>query len=160
MEETGLYSILSDYGLFTGTYIICVISGIVPIVNAEFFFIFVSSLSTESSLPPVLIIGTLGQMTAKSVLYLSGKGILDLSHKRYEDAISRTKAKMEKWKSRVDLFMFISAFTGIPPFYAVSVIAGIVRHSFFRFFICGFVGRTLRFGLIMFFPQFFKQLFA
>jgi len=159
MEETFINSIVSDYGLYAGTYIVCLISGFVPIVNAEIFLIFMSTLLTKQLIFPVLLLATIGQMTAKTILFLSGMGILKLSLKRYENKIGETIAKMHRWGSKIDVFIFLSAFTGFPPFYIITIVAGTIRHNFFRFFISGFTGRLLRFGLIILFPQFFKQLF-
>ena len=159
MEEISIHSIISNYGLYTGTYIICVISGFIPVVNAEIILIVLSSVLTKSSVLPVLLLATTGQMTAKAVLYFSGMGVVKLPLKRYENKINDAIAKMQKWESKVDLFIFVSAFTGFPPFFIITIVAGIMRHNFFRFFISGFTGRFLRFGLLMLFPQFFKQLF-
>lgn len=159
MEESFITSIISDYGLYVGTYLVCLISGFVPIVNAEIFLIFLSTLLTKPLIFPVLLLATIGQMTAKTILFLSGMGILKLSLKRYENKIDETIAKMHRWGSKIDVFIFLSAFTGFPPFYIITIVAGIIRHNFFRFFISGFTGRLLRFGLIILFPQFFKQLF-
>ena len=159
MEESFINSIVSDYGVYAGTYIICLISGFVPVVNAEIFLIFVSTLLTKQLLFPVLLLATIGQMTAKAILFMSGMGILKLSLKRYENKIGKIEAKMHRWGSKNDVFIFLSSFTGFPPFYIVTIVAGMLRHNFFRFFVSGFTGRLLRFGLIILFPQFFKQLF-
>ena len=159
MEENIIHSIISNYGLYSGTYFICVISGFVPIVNVEIFLIFVSTFFSKSLFLPVLLLATIGQMTAKAVLFFSGMGFVKLSLKRYENKIDDAMVKMQKWKSKTDLFIFLSALTGVPPFYIITIAAGIIRLNFFRFFICGFMGRLIRFGVLMLFPQFFKQLF-
>lgn len=160
MEEISIQSIINNYGLYLGTYVICLISGFVPIVNAEIFLIFVSSLLTKSSFVPVLLLATIGQMMAKAVFYFSGMGVIKISLKRYEKKINDLLRKMQKGESKVDLLIFLSAFTGFPPFYIIPIVAGIIPHNFWRFFISGFTGRLLRFGLFMLFPQFFKQLFT
>jgi len=159
MEEFNIHNIISNYGLYSGTYIICFISGFVPIVNAEIFLIFVSSLVTKSLFLPVLLLASIGQMTAKAVLFFSGMGVVKISLKRYQSKINETMAKMQKWESKVDLLIFLSAFTGFPPFYIITIVSGIIRHNFFRFFIVGLAGRVLRFGIVMLFPQIYKQLF-
>ena len=159
MEEISIHNILSSYGLYSGTYIVCLISGFVPVVNAEIYLVFVSSLITKTFFFPVLLLATFGQMTAKAVLFFSGMGVLKLSLKKYENKINETIVKMQKWGTKVDLFIFISSFTGFPPFYIITIVSGMMRHNFIRFFIFGFIGRVLRFGLLMIFPQIFKQVF-
>jgi len=104
MEETWIHSILLEYGIYTGSFIICFISGFVPVVNAEIFLVLISSISTGQKLVPVLLLSSLGQMTAKAIFYYGGKGSLKISHKRYEDSINQTIVKMKKWESKVDIF--------------------------------------------------------
>lgn len=159
MDDINIHNIISNYGLYSGTYIICFISGFIPIVNAEIFLIIVSSLITKSLFLPVLLLATLGQMTAKTVLFFSGMGVIKLSLKRFENKINDTMVKIKNWGSKVDLLIFISAFTGFPPFYIITIASGMIRHKLYRFFICGFTGRLLRFGIVMLFPQIFEQLF-
>lgn len=160
MEDTWIHNILLQYGLHTGTFVYCFISGFLPIVNAEIFLVFISSISTKKMLIPILILSCLGQMTAKTVLYFGGKGSLKISHKRYEDKINQAISKMKKWESKVDVLIFISAMTGFPPFYIITITSGIINHNFLRFFIAGCSGRLIRFGILLYFPQLFKDLFA
>jgi len=106
---------------------------------------------------PVLLLATLGQMTSKALIFLSGKGILKLlSQKRYEKKINETKEKMKKWESRIDIFVFLSALTGFLPFYVTTIVMGTVNHNFLRFFIAGFSSRIIRFGILILFPQLFR----
>ncbi len=154
--ELSINNFLSQFGIYTGTYFYCLISGIVPFVNAEVFLIFVSSLVSKPLLLPVLLLATAGQMTSKALIYMSGKGILKLSYKRYEKKINETKEKMKKWESKIGIFIFLSAFTGFPPFYVTTIVIGTMNYNFFSFFIIGFTGRLLRFGLIILFPQLFR----
>ena len=154
--DLSVNNFLSQFGIYSGTYIYCLISGIVPFVNAEAFLVIVSSLVSKPLLLPVLLLATAGQMTSKALIFFSGKGIFKLSYKRYEKKINETKAKMQKWESRIGLFIFISAFTGFPPFYVTTIVIGTMNYNFFRFFIIGFIGRLLRFGLLILFPQIFR----
>ena len=151
-----LNNFLSQFGIYTGTYFYCLISGIVPLVNAEVFLVFVSSLVSKQLLLPVLFLATAGQMTSKALIYFSGRGIFKLSYKRYEKKINETKEKMQKWESKIGIFVFISALTGFPPFYVTTIIIGTMNYNFFSFFIIGFIGRLFRFGLLILFPQIFR----
>lgn len=151
--------ILNSAGLYVGTYIVCVISGFVPVVNAELFLMIVSSTIEKNLFITILLLGTAGQMTAKSIMFYTGRGILHLSIEKYRAKMLEIRAKLESWRNRIDLFIFLSAFSGLPPFYVVALVAGTINIGFFRFFLAGFLGRFLRFGLAMLFPQFFKQIF-
>lgn len=160
MDESSILQLLSVIGLYGGTYVVCLISGFIPLINAELFLIWFSLTISEAKFIPVLLLATSGQMTAKALMFLSGKGVINLSKKRYEKKISEIEAKMKKWESKSDLFIFLSALTGFPPLYVVAVLSGMTNVNFVRFCIAGFLGRALRFGLVMYFPHLFKQLFT
>ncbi len=159
MDESSILQLLSVIGLYGGTYIVCLISGFIPIVNAELFLIWISLTISKTEYIRLLLLATSGQMTAKVLMFLSGKGVVNISKKRYENKLAQIEEKMKKWESKIDIFLFLSAFTGFPPFYVVAVLSGMTNVNFVRFFIAGFLGRTLRFGLVMYFPHLFKQLF-
>jgi membrane protein YqaA with SNARE-associated domain len=160
MDESSILELLSYIGVFGGTYVVCLVSGFIPIVNAELFLIWISLTISRPEYIPVLLLATAGQMTAKILMFLSGKGVINLSKKRYEKKIGAIQAKMKKWESKIDVFIFGSSFTGFPPFYVVSVLSGMTNVNIIRFFIAGTLGRLLRFGLVMYFPHLFKQLFT
>jgi membrane protein YqaA with SNARE-associated domain len=158
MQESGIFQILPAVGIYAGTYIICFISGFFPLVNAEIFLVLISLNVTKAECIPLFMLAALGQMTAKLLMFLGGKGVIKLSKKRFEDKINGIALKMKKWETRIDIFIFLSAFSGIPPFYVVAIVAGMGRTNILRFFISGLLGRTLRFALVIYFPQLLKDL--
>jgi membrane protein YqaA with SNARE-associated domain len=160
MDESSILQLLSIIGLYGGTYVICLISGFIPLVNAELFLIWISLTISKAEYIPILLLATSGQMTAKALMFLSGRGVISLSKKRYEKKILKIEAKMKKWETKIDIFIFLSAFLGFPPFYIVSVLSGMTNVNFIRFCIAGLLGRALRFGLVMYVPHLFKQLFT
>jgi len=159
MQSTWIQNLLSGYGLYVGTYVLCVISGFVPLVNAELLLLIIASMAVKPMLVLVLCLASLGQMTGNSFLYWGGQGSVKLSHTRYENRLNQVIAKMKAWESRVDVLIVLSALAGIPPFYLIAIASGMFRYKFPRFFLGGLVGRMLRLGAVLFFPQFFKQLF-
>ena len=80
MHETLIHSLLSDYGLYIGSYTICFISGFLPVINAEIYLLLISSLTTEQNFVPVLLLSSLGQMTAKAILYFGGWMLIPKVH--------------------------------------------------------------------------------
>jgi membrane protein YqaA with SNARE-associated domain len=160
MDESSILQLLQSVGVFGGTYVVCLVSGFIPVVNAELFLLWISLTIAKTEYIPILLLATAGQMTAKVLMFLSGKGVIHLSKRRYEKKIGSIQEKMKKWENKIDLFIFLSSFTGIPPFYVVSVLSGMMKVNIIRFLIAGTLGRLLRFGLVMYFPQLFKQLFT
>jgi membrane protein YqaA with SNARE-associated domain len=49
--------------------------------------------------------------------------------------------------------MLLSAVFGLPPFYLVSIAAGMLGVAFGRFLAIGIVGRLIHFGTIAFVPH-------
>ncbi|MHB0914650.1 MAG: hypothetical protein ACYC5A_04510 [Thermoleophilia bacterium] len=159
MDESGFNNLVAQFGVYTGTVIVCFISGFVPVVNAEIYLLLVAAMIPKSLFIPVLLLATIGQMSAKSLIYLTGKGVIHLPFKRIEKGVASMEKRMTDWESGIGTFMFVSAFSGFPPFYLSTFAAGAMRLRFNYFLLSGFSGRLLRFGVVMFFPQLFKELF-
>lgn len=150
---------LTHYGLYLSTYIIAVISGFVPVVNIEVYLVWVAVLTPRSQGIPITILATLGQMTAKTLMYLGGAGILKITLRKPEEKMAAIQQKFERWKNRISLFLFLSAFLGVPPFYLVSIASGALKIKLPRFLMAGLTGRFLRFALTVFFPHLIKSFF-
>jgi membrane protein YqaA with SNARE-associated domain len=143
-------------GIYAGSFAIAMLSGVVPIVNAELYLVGV--VLAVGGVPEALVLAVvvaLGQMIAKAVLYQSARGVTNgvtkLGRKRtpkLERMIERARAKVERWRGKPLSVTFVSASVGLPPFYLVSVVAGMLEVRFRAFFAVGLLGRTLRFGTI------------
>jgi membrane protein YqaA with SNARE-associated domain len=140
-------------GLFFVTYVVSFVSGFVPAINCEAYLISVSAISPLSFALPVALAATLGQMSAKVLLYLSGRGVMRLPLGRYRAKLEAVQARFEHRRSRASVFLFGSAATGFPPFYVVAVLAGMLRLRFSIFLIAGTLGRFVRFGVVVVVPQ-------
>lgn len=151
---------LLHYGLYLTTFVVAAISGVVPVVNIEIYLVWVAALTPPSQGVPLTVLAAAGQMTGKTLMYLAAAGILKISVKKPGEKIAAIRRKFESWKGRLSLFIFLSAFSGFPPFYVVSLAAGGSRINFLRFLIAGLAGRLLRFTLVVFFPHLIKGLVA
>jgi membrane protein YqaA with SNARE-associated domain len=144
-------------GLISVSFVVCFVSGFLPLVNAEAYLLSVSALSPARVAVPLTVAGALGQMLAKALLYLSGRGIVRVPLGRHGDRVkqkmAQARAQLEKHSRHTGSLLFASAFLGLPPFYFVSIIAGTLRLPFGLFFGAGLVGRVLRFGIFVFLPQ-------
>ena len=150
--------LISTFGLYLSTFIVCLVSGFVPFINAEVYLILVSAMAPKQAALPIILLSVAGQMSAKSILYLTGKGLVKLNLARYEKKMGQVMAKFQKWRNKSDLFIFLSALGGFPPFYLVSILAGIFELNFKRFFIWGSAGRLVRFSIVVLFPELLKGL--
>jgi membrane protein YqaA with SNARE-associated domain len=144
--------IVARLGIPLATFVWCMTSGLMPIVNAELFLVGVASLTPSSRLWLLVVSATAGQMIAKSFMYLVGSGVVRLPFgRRGKLDLEAARERVAPWRSK-DLLVFVSAAAGLPPFYLTSIIAGTLRFPFARFFVFGLAGRVVRFSLLVAVP--------
>jgi len=148
--------LLSFCGLHAGTFVFCAMSGFVPFMNSEVFLLYVGSTASPAELPGLVLVAALGQMSAKSLLYFGGRGVLKLPGGCCPARIDAMRARLSSGRRTAGGLTFVSAFTGIPPFYATSVIAGALGWPFVPFVLHGTAGRLLRFSAVLFLPGLLK----
>ncbi len=139
---------LEGLGIYAATYLVCLVSGFIPIINAEVYLASVGALSERAMVFPLVLLGTLGQMTAKTAIFLGGRGLVRLPVARDSERMQIVLAKARSWRGPIEMFVFVSAVVGIPPFYIVSLLGGALKLSVARFIVVGFTGRLIRFLVI------------
>ena len=145
---------LTQYGLYAGSALYCFVGGLIPVFNIEAYMLVLASTTDASRHWVVLtLVATGSHMAAKSLLYASGRGIGAGVSTRHQARIEQVRQRLERWRYGRVGFVFVSALTGFPPFYAVSILAGMLRFGFVRVFCAGFFGRFLRFAAFLLFPQ-------
>jgi membrane protein YqaA with SNARE-associated domain len=139
-------------GVYLATFAIAVVSGVVPVVNAELYLIGV--VLAVGGIPEALALAllvALGQMIAKAVIYRASRGAAQFGERRTQKLaakLERARALAERHRRKPLGVTFVSASLGLPPFYVVSILAGILEVRFRAFFAVGLAGRSLRFGTI------------
>jgi membrane protein YqaA with SNARE-associated domain len=145
-------SVEAAAGVYLGSFAIAVVSGVVPIVNAELYLIGI--VLAIGGIPEALVLAVLiaaGQMIGKGALYQAARGATRLGASRaarLADKLDHARAKVGRWRSKPYSALFVSASVGLPPLYLVTLVAGILEIRFRAFLLVGFAGRTLRFGTI------------
>ena len=125
-----------------------VVSSLVPVVNAELLLIGLA-LASPAAAPLLVVVMAAGQMVGKSILFLGGGRLTRAS---LETRLARWRLDGRTRRMGAPL-VGISAFTGLPPFYLVSIAAPALGVSFRTFFVVGLAGRLLRFGALVALPQ-------
>lgn len=138
-------------GLYLASFLIAVASGLIPIINAEIYLVGV--VLAIGGIPEALILAALvavGQMASKAVIYYTARGATNLGQRSrgFASKLERARTRVERWKSKPLGVTFVSASVGLPPFYVVSLVAGILEVRFRAFMLVGLAGRSLRFGTI------------
>jgi membrane protein YqaA with SNARE-associated domain len=153
-------ALIKTWGLPAATYIYCLASGLIPVINAEVFLVVISSaLLPRSQLLLITSLAALGQMTAKCILYMGVRTSFRKPPRKYEVKLARAQEKLDRWRYGAGGFIFVSASTGFPPLYATSLMAGLLKLNFLTFLLCGLAGRFIRFGVFLIFPNLIKSLF-
>ncbi len=143
---------VAPVGIYVATFLFSLVGGIVPVFNVEVYLLSLGTLSPGSGGLAVAMAASLGQMTAKSLLYLSGRGLLKLPFGGAEARIGAVAERLTRAEGGAMTLVLVSALTGLPPFYGVSVAAGVLRLHFGLFFAAGWCGRFLRFALVCALP--------
>ena len=140
-----------------------VVSAIVPVANAEAYVIG-SQVSAVAGAVPIAVGVGIGQMFGKLVLFLSirqGKELPFFRHSRAEaprEPVSRTRARFRAAVARLlELvgqkrwglpIVLLAAVVGVPPLYAVALLAGATTMRVIWFATAVLVGRVTRFVLL------------
>jgi membrane protein YqaA with SNARE-associated domain len=134
-------------GIYSATLVIAVISGLVPVVNGELYLIGAILLVDDPR--AALLLGALvavGQMIAKVGLYYAARGASQLGRRtRLGDKLVEAQLLVERWRGKPLTLLGVSALTGLPPFYLVSLLAGVVGIRLGTFVAIGLAGRLVRF---------------
>jgi membrane protein YqaA with SNARE-associated domain len=139
-----------------GTYGYCVASGLLPFLPAEVYLLGVSALSPPSFIAPLIVAATLGQMTAKTAMFAAGRGLVNVKSARFQKWLADAESWARNRKHIGSALIFLSASGGLPPFYIVCVAAGMLRVGWVPFLVFGTLGRAVRFGIVVAFPQIVK----
>lgn len=145
-----LDSIVAALGIYAGTLAVGVLSGLVPVINGELYLIGVVLL-TGQVWPAILlaVLVAIGQMIAKVVLYKAAHEAGSVGKtSKVGKKIEKWRAKIVKWQDKPLAITFVSALTGLPPFYVITLLAGVLGVRFRTFMILGIIGRLVRFVAI------------
>src|SRR5574340_705397 len=149
-------AILRDAGWPLATFAYAWLSGLVPVLNCEVYLLWLAANAPRSRLMLLIVMATLGQMTAKVLLFWIGRGVGRVSLGSWT-GLSKHAQAISRWRSRTGgmwqgLLVFVSASTGLPPFYVTSAGCGALKWRFPSFLLCGTAGRLLRFSAALLVP--------
>lgn len=88
---------VSGYGVCTSTFLLCFVSGLVPVINSELVLIGVSSMVKLPLVLPVAFWATLGQMAAKALCYYAGQGLLQLAPVQYRRGLQQLEVRQHRY---------------------------------------------------------------
>jgi membrane protein YqaA with SNARE-associated domain len=135
---------------------VSIASALMPLINIEVYLVGMAAVSSNGDIWFLAAVGGLGQMLGKLVWYYLGANALRWGWIRRKVEKPKAQAKLELWRHRTQdrplvgaSMLFVSAFTGFPPFAVLAVLAGQLRMNLAIFLLVGFLGRTLRFAAFL-----------
>jgi membrane protein YqaA with SNARE-associated domain len=144
---------LSYFLICLTSFAVCGAGALIPFLNSEVYLIGASALMPRPLWIPLVISGTVGAMAGKVVLYYAGRGVVRLPSGKMRNGLEAMQQRMEARPGAGKLLYIASATAGLPPFYLTSIAAGAVRMNFAFFLVAGFLGRLLRFAVVVALPQ-------
>lgn len=141
--------------LLLSTFAICLVSALVPVVNAEAYLGAMAAVGVGSQLWPIALTAALGQTAGKATFFLIGRNSLDWRWVRRKTESPRWQTQLARWQRRahdnpwsVTGLVTASALVSLPPLAIISMLAGQLRASFPLFILAVLTGRTLRFAAV------------
>jgi membrane protein YqaA with SNARE-associated domain len=139
---------------------LAIVSALLPWVNSEVLLLSLSAFAhSPFQLMILVLLASAGQLIGKCILYWAGRGVIPFSSGRIEKALNSWKDRFAGSASKSMWLVFVSAVTGIPPFYAITFLAGAFRLKFSSFIAIAAAGRLLHFGILAMVPQLFARLY-
>lgn len=136
--------------------VVGVASALVPLINIEAYLSVRAAVASIDSIWVLALVAALGQMVGKLVWYYLGASALHWGWVRRRAEKPKNATRLESWRARTHerpvltgLLVFVSAFTGLPPFAVLAVLAGQLRMNLALFVVLGLVGRWLRFAAVL-----------
>jgi membrane protein YqaA with SNARE-associated domain len=145
--------LLSRFGPAAATFVVAVVSAVVPFVYIEVYLLAAVALVPGGYATWTLgVVAAVGQMVGKSALYWSARGVTSSwvsppGDHVPSDGLRHRMAAMNPLA--VNGFTFASAFLGFPPLILVAPAAGAAAIRFWPFVLAGFAGRVLRFTALV-----------
>ncbi|HVH12519.1 MAG TPA: VTT domain-containing protein [Longimicrobium sp.] len=144
---------MSLLAVWLTTFGVAVLSAVIPVINIEIYLLGASALAPREMVIPLIVAGTLGQVVGKIALYYAGTGALKLPGKRLKAALQKMNTQMQERPNMGGALVFVSATAGLPPYYLVTLAAGAARMNLAMFLVVSFVGRLIRFAIVVAIPQ-------
>ena len=139
--------------LCLGAMALSAASGVLPASPVEPIIVAMAALMPRWMLLPAAALVTLSAMSTKVLVYAGGMQAQRMFPQRTRPRVDALAARLRAQgpNARRSLIV-ISAMTGVPSFYVVTVLCGTLRMPVREWFIAGTVGRAVRIIGLVFLP--------
>jgi membrane protein YqaA with SNARE-associated domain len=140
--------LVADFGCYAGTFLVAVISSLVPLVSIDLFLIGLTLATGTGAAIPIVLLAAAGQVVGKLPVYFAARGVTAVPG-RQRARIERVRAWVARWQRSRHLVLGTSAVLGLPPFSIISTAAGALAIELRTFCVIVFGGRALRFACVI-----------
>jgi membrane protein YqaA with SNARE-associated domain len=144
-------------GIIAATVGYCVASAMIPLLNTELYLVGVAAVTADSLRVPLVIAATLGTLVGKGTMYVAADRLMTRASPTAQGRVERVMAWLRGHRAATWPVVALSAVTGLPPFYAVTVACGLLRIGLLPFIVVSGVGRAIRFGALIFAPSLLRE---
>lgn len=137
-----------EIALLASAFVMSVVSGLIPLVNAEVLVAGAAVAVPPGYVIPVIAVCSLGQMVAKVGLYAGARWLPERLPEKARARLDRASGKTKRLEEAGFTLVLISSIVGLPPFYLITLAAGALRMNLTWFIVVGLAGRVVRFAVI------------
>jgi len=149
---------ISQQYLFTA--VTCFITGYIPFISTEIILAGLGLIISTEHIIPLAIIGAIMQAVAKVNLYFISHKIVYVLKYKSKRKLIKLKQKYKSHSKLSASIIFTSALTGLPPYYFVNLLCGILNTGWLQFASLGFIGMFIRFSFCLACPKVILQIFS
>lgn len=141
--------------LLLATFGVSVASALIPIVNVELYLAGLGAVGTGRALTLGVVAGA-GQSVGKIVWYEIARRGMQSEWAQRKLATPKVRESYDRWVERITGrpwygggILFVAALFGLPPLLVMAAVAGALKMPYWVFLPTIFVGRALRFWLVL-----------
>jgi membrane protein YqaA with SNARE-associated domain len=141
--------------LLLTTFGVSVASAVVPLINIELYLAGLSAVGSGKAVSIAIVAGA-GQTIGKVFWYEVAKRSVETAWVQKKLSAPKVKASYERWVEAMHgrpwyggAVLFAAALGGIPPLLVMAAVAGALKMPYWVFIPTIFVGRALRFWLVL-----------
>ena len=144
---------VSPWLLCVATLVSAVVGSLLPVSPTEPLLLALAAIAPPHLALPIAALATASQMAGKVALYFGSRRAYRVLSERHRQSVRRASAGMNRSPALQSLTLALSGATGLPPFYGVTVLSGVLRVPLGRFLLFGSIGRGARFAAIVLMPR-------
>jgi membrane protein YqaA with SNARE-associated domain len=135
------------------TIAVATAGSVLPFVPIEPYLLALPAVAPAGWLLPLALLATAGHMVGKALLYYASRRATRAIRPRYQVHVSDTRRRLLASRRLQYATILAGGIVGMPPFYVVTVLCGVLRVPVAEFLVLGTIGRAVRFVALVTLPK-------